>query len=155
MNLPGFIAPLLLLSLPSFLVAAETGFLEKFAISADRDAVLKELIPGTDDYYYYHALHLQNQGKKAELTAILKEWTDRFQSGNARRDEINNRQALINYATDPGGSLAYLRDKLGIAYNHQRITPDARPDLATKLDPALISWDTFLANALSNTDAFG
>ena len=50
------IAPLLLIALPALLEAQETSFLEKFSLAADRDAALKELIPGTDDYYYYHAL---------------------------------------------------------------------------------------------------
>jgi hypothetical protein len=150
LTLPGLLAALTL-----SLSAQETSFLEKFSLSADRDAVLKELIPGTDDYYYYHALHLQNQNKKPELTALLKEWTDRFQNNNARRNEINHRQALINYSTDPAATLAYLRDKLGVAYNHTRITPDARPDLPVKLDAAQISWDAFLATALSGTDNLG
>ena len=134
------------------LSAQETSFLEKFSLSADRDAVLKELIPGTDDYFYYHALHLQNQGKTAELTALLKEWSDRFQNENPRRGEIENRQALINYSTDPAATLVYLRDKLGVNYNHTRITSEARPDLATKLDPTLISWEKYLEAALTNTD---
>ena len=143
--------PGLLVALLSTARAQETSFLEKFSLAADRDAVLKELIPGTEDYYYYHALHLQNQGKAKELAALLKEWEDRFQNENPRRREIQNRQALFDYATAPAASLTYLRDKLGIGYNHTRITPDARPDLATKLDPALISWDAYLASTQGQT----
>jgi hypothetical protein len=149
LTLPGLLAAVIATA-----AAQETSFLEKFALSADRDAVLKELIPGTDDYYYYHALHLQNQGKKEELAVVMKEWADRFQNENPRRREIENRQALINYSTDPEATLAYLRDKLGVAYNHQRITPDARPDLATKLDPVLISWQAYLAQALNGHSSF-
>ncbi len=148
LTLPGLLATVLTLT------AQETSFLEKFALSADRDAVLKELIPGTDDYYYYHALHLQNQGKKPEMTALLKEWADRFQNENARRREIENRQALINYSTDPAATLAYLRDRLGVGYNHQRITPDARPDLPVALDPALITWQAYLQQALNGHSSF-
>ena len=92
------IAPLLLIALPALLEAQETSFLEKFSLAADRDAALKELIPGTDDYYYYHALHLQNQGKKEEMEAIAKEWAERFPDNNPRRNEIQNRQAPLNYA---------------------------------------------------------
>src|SRR5436190_18148663 len=153
-RIPGLIAPLLLVAMPSLMPAQQIGYLEKFALAADRDAVLKELIPGTDDYYYYHALHYQNQGKSAEMQAIIKEWQDRSSGENGRRNEILNRQALIDYAKDPQKALQTLRTKLGISYNHSRITPDARPDLATKLDPALISWDAFLTQALSGTDAF-
>ena len=150
LTLPGLVAALTLT-----LSAQETSFLEKFSLAADRDSVLKELIPGTDDYFYYHALHLQNQGKAKELAVLLKAWSDRFQNDTPRRNEINNRQALINYSTDPAATLAYLRDKLGVACNHTRITPDARPDLPVKLDPAAISWEAFLATSLENTDALG
>ncbi|HEX2749281.1 MAG TPA: hypothetical protein VHM91_14835, partial [Verrucomicrobiales bacterium] len=153
-TLPGIIAPLLLASMPALLPAQQTSYLEKFALAADRDAALKELIPGTEDYYYYHALHYQNQGKTAEMQAILKEWSERFTGTRPRREEILNRQALIDYGKDPQKALETLRSKLNISYNYQRITPDARPDLATKLDPALISWDAFLAQALRGTEAF-
>ena len=60
--IPGLLAALL-----ASVTAQETSFLEKFSLAADREAVLKELIPGTDDYFYYHALHFQNQGRKPEL----------------------------------------------------------------------------------------
>lgn len=147
------LVPFLVLS--ATVPAADTGFPERFALAADRGAVLKELIPGTDDYYYYHALHLQHQGKKAELEVLLGEWENRFQQANARRNEIRNRQVLLDYGTDPAGSLEYLRNKLGVSYNHQRVTPDARPDLATSLDPALVTREAFLADALRGTDALG
>ena len=149
------LAPLLLCSLPLLAAAGDTGFLERFALAADRDAVLRELIPGTEEYFYFHALHLQNQNKKAELAALLTQWSARFQDENPRRREIQNRQALLDYSADPAASLTYLRERLGMAYNHQRITPDARPDLPTALDPALISWDAYLATALSGTDNLG
>ncbi|HWB04601.1 MAG TPA: hypothetical protein VG796_16350 [Verrucomicrobiales bacterium] len=153
-SIPRFIAPLLLAAMPSLLPAQQIGFVEKYALAADRDAVLKELVPGTEEYYYYHALHYQNQGKKAEMEAIIKEWNERFTGTRPHREEILNRQVLLDYAKDPQKALETLRNKLAITYNHQRITPDARPDLATKLDPALISWDAFLSQALQSTDAF-
>ena len=33
---------------------AEGNFLERFALSKNREEILKELIPGTREYYYYH-----------------------------------------------------------------------------------------------------
>ena len=41
-------------------VGGEIGFVEDFALAPDRAAALKQLVPGTDDYYYYHALQLLN-----------------------------------------------------------------------------------------------
>ena len=41
----------------------EIGFVENFALATDRSAALKQLVPGTDDYYYYNCVHAQNTGK--------------------------------------------------------------------------------------------
>ena len=35
-------------------IAQEIGFSERFALAENRVAALKELIPGTDTYFYYH-----------------------------------------------------------------------------------------------------
>ena len=40
----------------------EIGFIESFVLASDRAEVLKQLIPGTEDYYYHQALHAQNGG---------------------------------------------------------------------------------------------
>ena len=40
--------------------AQEIGFIEKFALTEDRTEALKLLIPGSQEYYYYHCLHYQN-----------------------------------------------------------------------------------------------
>src|SRR5689334_21481112 len=109
LSLPGLIAPLLLAAMPALLSGQQTGDLEKFALATDREAALKELIPGTEEYYYYHALRYQNQGKTAEMETILKEWNERFTGTRPRREEIFNRQALIDYARNPQKALETLR----------------------------------------------
>ena len=38
----------------------EIGFAEKFALATDRRTALAELIPGTEEYFYYYCLHHQN-----------------------------------------------------------------------------------------------
>src|SRR5439155_7320314 len=43
--------------------AADIGYVEDFALAKDRAVALKQLIPGTEDYYYYHALHALNSGQ--------------------------------------------------------------------------------------------
>ncbi|MFN9373372.1 MAG: hypothetical protein ACK6D3_15930 [Planctomycetaceae bacterium] len=35
----------------------EIGFVEDYVLARDRTAALQQLIPGTEDHYYYHALH--------------------------------------------------------------------------------------------------
>ena len=35
----------------------EIDFVEDFVLAKDRAAVLKQLVPGTEEFSYYHALH--------------------------------------------------------------------------------------------------
>ena len=45
----------LALFVPRVCAQQEIGFIEDFALAADRKEALRQLIPGTEDYYYYHA----------------------------------------------------------------------------------------------------
>src|SRR5262245_38274523 len=38
----------------------EISFVEDFALAPDRSVPLKQLVPGTEPYYYFHCLHLLN-----------------------------------------------------------------------------------------------
>ncbi|MCK4625279.1 MAG: hypothetical protein KAV00_08220, partial [Phycisphaerae bacterium] len=57
--------------------AGQIGFIEDFSLSRDRQAALKQLIPGTEQYYYYHCLHYQNTGQKGKLNDMLSLWIKR------------------------------------------------------------------------------
>ena len=46
-----------ILLLPAVSLAGEIDFIEKFSLSLDGTEALKQLIPGTNDYYYYLFLH--------------------------------------------------------------------------------------------------
>ena len=41
------------------LEASEIGYIEDFALAKDRTKALERLIPGSQEYYYYHCLHHQ------------------------------------------------------------------------------------------------
>ena len=41
-------------------LGGEIDFVEDFSLAQDRSGPLKQLIPGTEDYYYYHCLHALN-----------------------------------------------------------------------------------------------
>src|SRR6188474_2777913 len=77
----------------------EIGFIEKFALAPDREAVLGQLIPGSEDYYFFHALHFQNTKQKEKFTAIMEQWSRRFPD-SAQRRIIENRAALLAYDAD-------------------------------------------------------
>lgn len=129
----------------------EIGFVEKFALAPDREAVLDQLVPGTEDYYFYHALQDQNTGQAAKLTAILAQWAKRYPH-SSRRTIIENRAALLAYDADPKATLKFLTDHLNLQFNHEQQARDQKPDLPTKLDQTLISHAAFQREALADID---
>src|SRR6476646_8412584 len=87
--------------------AGEIGFIEDFSLATDRSVPLKQLIPGTEDYYYYTCLHHQNLAQFDKVDELLKAWTTRY-NWTPRAVEIQNRQALLNYNKDPERALALI-----------------------------------------------
>ena len=128
----------------------EIGFIEKFALAADREKALGELVPGSEDYYFFHALHYQNTRNEAKLADILAQWEKRTPAENARRRIILNREALLDYDTTPQATLAYLKERLGVQFNHQQEARDKKPNLPTSLDAARIAAEVFQKDALTN-----
>ncbi len=139
----------LLLPLTAF-ADNETGFIERFALAADREKALGELVPGSEEYYFFHALHYQNVRDNAKLNQILNQWRERVPDENEARRIILNREALLDYERDPQATLKYLIERLGIRHDHQQEVRDQKPDLPTQLDPAKINREVFLADALNN-----
>ena len=134
--------------------AKEIGFVEDFALADDRDAALKQLIPGTEQFYYYHCLHYQNRGELGDVDKMLKAWIKRYKHTALVR-EIQNRQALLRYEQDPAGSLELIRQRLGLHFNHQRERLDAKPQHPTKLNQDVISRRTLTARALQRRRDLG
>ncbi len=132
----------------------EIGFIEKFALAPDRAKVLGELVPGTEDWYFFHALHFQNTRDAAKLTDLLKQWKKRFPDSD-RRQIIENREALLGYDTDPKKTLAFLRERLGLEFNHQQEVRDQKPDLPSVLDPKSIAREIFERDSIDNDQGLG
>jgi hypothetical protein len=129
--------------------AQEIGFIETFALAPDRAEALRELVPGTDDYFYYHALHAQNEGRRAEFQEWIDRWVrERRGSTVGQARELLNRQALLDYDKTPDQTLAYLRDQLNPFFGHARKTGERRSAAPSRLDPRLIATDTLLKRAL-------
>ena len=149
--------PCLLLSatliccLPWSLLAQQVGFLETFALSQDRGEVLDELVPGTDEYYFFNTLHLQNSGKFDDAEAMLQAWVKR-RGENALNREMRNRQSLLSYDRDSDATIRYLTKQLGLRFNHQRKRPTSESGLATELDDSWISYKRLRSQALKRKD---
>ena len=124
----------------------EIDFIEDFALAPDRAAVLKQLVPGTEDYSYYHALHFLQTEQFEKLDPLITAWVQRH--GETQRVvEVRTRYAIANYDKNPRKTLDYLRTRLGITYPHQKEELDAEPDLPTTLDPKLVSRESYLERA--------
>lgn len=131
---------------PAAISAAEISYIEDFALARDRTVPLKQLIPGTEDYYYYHAIHYQNTEQFDKVEELLEAWIKRHKY-TPRVHEIQNRQALLTYAKNPDKSLDFIRQQLNLTFDHQRELLDRKPNLPTSLDQKLISRAALLKEA--------
>ncbi len=122
------------------------GFDELFVLADDREEALEQLIPGTEDYYYYNALHFQNQGESGKVAELMEPWVKRYGRSDRVR-EIQHRQALLTYDDDAKASLDYLKRELGLQFNHSKEELDKKPNFPTSLDQDLIARETLLKEA--------
>lgn len=132
---------------PALAAGGEIGFVEDFALAPDRGKALEKLIPGTEDYYFHSALHAQNSGRLDAVDDLLEPWIKQF--GRTQRViEIENRQALLLYDTQPRETLEFLRRRLGLRFNHRKDEASRNARLPTRLDQGLISDQALRARAL-------
>ncbi|MDQ3622621.1 MAG: hypothetical protein M3463_09055, partial [Verrucomicrobiota bacterium] len=127
------------------------GFVEQFALAADREQVLGQLIPGSEEYYFYHALYFQSTRQAGKLKSTMEQWAKRFPKSQQRR-VIENREALLKYDADPQATLAYLREQLQLQFNHQQEARDQKPDLPSTLDQRRITREAFQREVLRTLD---
>ena len=121
--------------------AEDIQFVEEFVLSADRDKAIEQLIPGTDEYYFYQCIHLQNNQRYDEVDKLLNQWQQRHRS-TANLQEILRRQMLLVYANHPKRTLDYLIRELSPNLNHQQDRLEKKPRLPTQLNPNKISYET-------------
>jgi len=146
-----------LIALPADSDAQEISFWEEFALSEDRDKTLEKLVPGSEEYYFFHCLHAQNELKLDEVDSLVKRWIKRHGKTQQVR-VIENRQALLQYGEDPKRTLDHLKRQLNLDFGHQRRIPQAQKDLPTKLaaskiDPAKLAAQ-YLKHDTSNVGSF-
>ena len=127
--------------------AQEISFWETWALSEDREKTLEQLVPGSEEYFYFHCLHYQQSVKLDEVDAMLKRWAKKH-GKTSQYYVIENRQALLKYSDDPRKTLDFLKKKLGLDFSHQRRLPQAQQDLASKLDPSKIDLAKIVSRLL-------
>jgi hypothetical protein len=149
LKLVSIIALFLLASLAAS--AGEIGFDEFFSLSTNREDPLKQLIPGTQDYYYYHCLHFQNIGDPAKVEEHLQQWIKRH-GYTSQVKEIQTRQALLGFPMSPEKSLEFIRNELGINFHHQKKQLTEKKNYPTALNETLISFETMQSMAFQEYD---
>lgn len=125
----------------------EVQFVEDFSLARDRATALRQLIPGTEEYYYWTCLHLLNTQQYDEVEKLLKLWVAR-RGETAGVWEIRTRRAILTYDRNPEQSLQYLRTRFGINFPHRKEERNADPDLPTSLNADIISRQQFKQRAL-------
>lgn len=125
------------------------GFEESYALAKDRASIVANLIPGTEDWYYYHCRERLDARDFKTVNNVLPTWIKRH-GRTARVIEIENREALLSFGNNQERTYQFLRQKLGVQFNHERVVPGARSDLPTRLDPTLVSPATLTQRALNN-----
>jgi hypothetical protein len=55
----------------------EIDFIEDFALAKDRATPLKQLVPGTEEYSYYHALHFIQTEQFEKIDGLMTTWIQR------------------------------------------------------------------------------
>jgi len=155
MRPPLFLAALAVALATSFTTgAAELTFLERFSLAEDREAVLRDLVPGTEDYFYFHALHYQTTGQQDQFEALRTEWKARL-GGSDRFEELSNRQSLLDFEARPDRAYPELRRRLGLNFNQQRRIDGQQTHLPSRLDPASVNSSAFEKEAFASSDLSG
>ena len=145
----------LVLSLPmsSRIMAEPIGLMERYALAADREAMLAELIPGSDDYYFFHCLHYQTTGQLERAETVLKDWLAEHKGRETSAiAALTDRQRLLTYSDSPDRTLEHLIRRLGIKLDHAPPVSKGERRFASRLDEASLAVDRLVEDALRRKD---
>ncbi len=133
--------------------AEPISWMEGFALALDREAKLAELIPGSDDYYFYHSLHYQTSGQLERSETMIRDWLAEHQGREtAAITAMIDRQRLLTYRDSPQRTIDHLVRRLGIKLDH---APPATKDerrFPSELDPKLLETERVVFDALHRND---
>ncbi len=87
--------------------AVELDWLERYALSQDRESILRELIPGTEDYFRFHTLHYQTTGRLDAAEAMLDRWSREIGNNSTVINAFRDRQMLLTYTNNPDRTFQY------------------------------------------------
>tara|TARA_R110002073_G_scaffold318641_2_gene492829 strand:- start:512 stop:6865 length:6354 start_codon:yes stop_codon:yes gene_type:complete len=134
-------------------MAEPIGIMERYALSDDREAFLEELIPGSDDYYFYHCLHYQTSGQLDRAEVILNEWL----AENKGRETavirgMIDRQRLLTYSQTPERTIDHLVKRLGVQLHHPAPPVKGERRYPSQFNVALLDLDRLVKEAVQQDD---
>ena len=105
------LAAIISLSLATTTMAEPIGLMERYALADDRQSMLAELIPGSEDYFFYHCLHYQTSGQLERAETILRDWLAEHKGRETPViSGMLDRQRLLTYGDSPQRTAARLSD---------------------------------------------
>ncbi len=146
----------LLSVITSIAFAEPVGWMERFALAADRSEMLDELIPGSDDDHFYRCLHYQTTGKLKLAEATLAKWLDSHKGQSTPAiDAMTDRQRLLTYELSPQRTIDHLVRRLGIQLDHAPPPTRDQRRYPSELDSTLLNNETIIKEALLRNDELG
>ena len=130
------------------------SWMEDFSLSEDRESKLSELIPGSDDYYFYHCLHFQNTNQLDRSEAILTQWLSEHQGREiAAYSAMLDRQRLLTYQDNPRKTIDHLVRRLGIQLNHAAPPQKNVQRFPSQLDEAILQPQRLVFDSVRRREA--
>ncbi|TWU56926.1 hypothetical protein Poly51_28440 [Rubripirellula tenax] len=134
--------------------AEPIGWIERYALAEDRQSALDELIPGTDDYYFFHCLHYQTTAQFEKAEAILAEWAPpHLGQPSATVKAMIDRQRLLTYDQSPQRTIDHLVRRLGIQLNHAPPATRHERRYPSELDETVLDVRQIIRDAITRSDA--
>lgn len=131
------------------LQANTIGFDEEFSLAADRGVPLKQLIPGTEDYYYYYCLYHQYRKDYEQVEKLLKQWLDR--NGRTQRyREMLNRHEILKFPDNDRAAFEHITRELQLNFNHTKKQETGKQTYPSNLDSSLFSFVALKAAAIND-----
>ena len=128
-------------------VPSEIDTYEEFALSNNREDVLKKLIPGTEIYFFLNTLYFQQNKKNEDADEMLFKWYKRFPYSQQLK-MMKDRQALLIFDENPSSTYQLLINNLGLSFDHGKpvsLAPKIYPDL---LSPEVYNSELTFTNIL-------
>lgn len=122
--------------------------LEKFTFLDQADKALEQLVPNTEDYYYYHCLDAMRREDNGKFEKLLKAWVE-SKGKTERVKQIALRHILSEFDGHFDDSVAALIEAYSISFHHQKEREGVEALYKTVIDETVFSDERLFKRALS------